>query len=704
MAIRSIADSMEEGINRLDTMKNYENVMSNLGIDSEEAKKSIDRLSEALRGLPTTLDSAALSVQRLTSANGNIKASTEMFLAMNNAILAGGANAGLQASAIEQLSQAYAKGKPDMMEWRTMMMAMPAQLTQVAKVMGYINAEELGVALREGSVSMNDFMITLTKMNKESINGFKSLKEQAENATGGISTSLQNVKTALARAWANVLDAIGRENIVAFFQTIINAIDALAQHIVAFIKLIGQAVNFINNLFGKKSSKKINEVSKNSQTAASSMTSLGAGSTDAGKGMNKAAKSANKLNKELKQLAGFDEMEVLKKMEQATSGGSGTIGSSAGGVNFGDLSGIDLGDLDGEVQKTKKDIDLLAEALLGLIAGLTALKLHVAPLKSLGIGLLVFGLARAIKGLIDYLNDPSWKNFGKTIEGIGVAILGLGILIGNLPLALAGALILMIGLLATHWNEIRAKFAEFIIKLKLDGEIIRKYFGDTIANIFNYFVNTLSAAFKIMDDKMILFRKTFDDLIAFVKALADGDWRKAWQKIKDVFDDIWKQIKAAIVALPGGLALAGAISGRDFGNAFGGAIKEAVKSQINGMIALVEKGINYISKGTNNSIKLLNKIPGVELNQIKTVKLPRLAKGGIINLPSQGIPVGNAIVGERGAEGVIPLTDSQQMALLGEAIGKYITVNLTNINQMNGRIISKELKHIENENDFLFNK
>ena len=81
-----------------------------------------------------------------------------------------------------------------------------------------------------------------------------------------------------------------------------------------------------------------------------------------------------------------------------------------------------------------------------------------------------------------------------------------------------------------------------------------------------------------------------------------------------------------------------------------------------------------------------------------------IEKGGIVNLPSRGIPVGSAIAGERGAEGVIPLTDSQQMALLGEAIGRYITVNLTNVNQMNGRILSREIKRVENEDNFLFNR
>lgn len=84
--------------------------------------------------------------------------------------------------------------------------------------------------------------------------------------------------------------------------------------------------------------------------------------------------------------------------------------------------------------------------------------------------------------------------------------------------------------------------------------------------------------------------------------------------------------------------------------------------------------------------------------------LPKLASGGIINQPGSGVPLGSAIGGEHGAEGVIPLTDSQQMEILGEAIGKYITVNNTIINKMNGRVISRELQVVKNESNFAFNR
>ena len=43
------------------------------------------------------------------------------------------------------------------------------------------------------------------------------------------------------------------------------------------------------------------------------------------------------------------------------------------------------------------------------------------------------------------------------------------------------------------------------------------------------------------------------------------------------------------------------------------------------------------------------------------------------------------------------------MALLGEAIGKYITVNATIVNSMNGRVLNRELQKIQNQSSFATN-
>ena len=244
-----ITGQLDSAISRMDTLNNFPKVMSNLGIDESQASAAIDTLSEKLQGLPTTLDSAASAVQRFTSANNNVGASTEMYLALNNAILAGGADMGSQQTALEQLSQAYAKGKPDMMEWRALQQAMPAQLQQIAKAMN-MTTTQLGERLRAGKISMNDFMKTVVKLNKEGVNGFKSFEEQAKNSTGGIRTSLANMRSAITRGVGSIMTSVDKALEKAGFGTLSSNISKFGKAIEKILKtvgnIIGQIISFLS--------------------------------------------------------------------------------------------------------------------------------------------------------------------------------------------------------------------------------------------------------------------------------------------------------------------------------------------------------------------------------------------------------------------------------------------------------------------------
>lgn len=195
----TVTASFNSAVSRADTLNNFSNVMSNLNISQEASQASIDKMSEKLSGLPTSLDAAASAVQRFTTANSDVEKSTDMFLALNNALIAGGAGADVQATALEQISQAYAKGKPDMVEWRSVLTAMPAQAKQLAEALGYVSTEDLGEALRKGTLSMDDFMAKVTELNTEGVNGFKSFEEQARAATDTIQTKMENVRTSLTK-------------------------------------------------------------------------------------------------------------------------------------------------------------------------------------------------------------------------------------------------------------------------------------------------------------------------------------------------------------------------------------------------------------------------------------------------------------------------------------------------------------------------
>jgi phage-related protein len=118
---------------------------------------------------------------------------------------------------------------------------------------------------------------------------------------------------------------------------------------------------------------------------------------------------------------------------------------------------------------------------------------------------------------------------------------------------------------------------------------------------------------------------------------------------------------------------------------------------------LVQGGVNLAIRGINGIIGAANIIPGVNISRLPSISLPRLKVGGIINMPNRGTMVGGAIAGESGAEGVVPLTDSQAMAELGREIGKNVLINLTNVTTMNGRVINRQLRQVKSNQEFAYN-
>lgn len=207
--IDMISNSVDGAIKRVDTLKNFPRVMSNVGISTDKAQAAIKRASDGLKGLPTSLDDAAMSIQRLTMKTKDVGRATDIFIALNNAIIAGGASSTIQSAAMEQLSQAFARGKPDLMEWRTAMTAMPAQMDQLAKSMGQVDANALYEEIKNGNITMDQLSDALIRLNTEGTGGLPTFAQQAKNATGGIATGMENAKTAVTRGVANIIEALG---------------------------------------------------------------------------------------------------------------------------------------------------------------------------------------------------------------------------------------------------------------------------------------------------------------------------------------------------------------------------------------------------------------------------------------------------------------------------------------------------------------
>lgn len=250
-AMSAISNSLGAAVSRVDTLARFPTVMQNLGYSADEARQQVDRMAKSVVGLPTSLDQITGLATRLAPVSGGLTRATDVALAFNNAVLAGGGPIYRQSDAIEQFSQMLSKGVPDMMAWRTLQEAMPATLSQTAKALGITsgNTLELYDKLQNGTITFQQFTDAIVGLNKEGLPGFKSFADQAKDSTSGIATGMQNAQTAITRGVAKIIDAVGQENLSKAIGDIgkafENALGIIAKAIPPALSAISSVVGFI---------------------------------------------------------------------------------------------------------------------------------------------------------------------------------------------------------------------------------------------------------------------------------------------------------------------------------------------------------------------------------------------------------------------------------------------------------------------------
>ena len=354
----------------------------------------------------------------------------------------------------------------------------------------------------------------------------------------------------------------------------------------------------------------------------------------------------SKAVKEIKkQLAGFDEINMLTDQSdtgtQAGAGGVGTV-----------MPDFDLSAMQGEPPAWLKWIidnrDLILSVLAGIAAGLVALKLGASGLLALGIGVAVAGVVALVQDIIKFIKDPSWEKFVNIVRDLGIVLTGVGIAMVAVNSANpVGWILILIGVIATvattvikNWDKIKGVLGK-----------VGKWVNDNVIKpIKSFFSNLWSKLKSGASNTWKGIKNTFSKVGSFFKGV--------YNTIKNILGKKWK---INIYAAEGGG------KGSSGGGGGGGGFR-------------AHGGIYYPSK------------------------LPKLASGGIINVPGRGVPYNGAIIGERGAEAVVPLTDNQQMELLGATIGKYININATIPISVGNRQVAREIRKIQAEENFAFNQ
>ena len=413
-----------------------------------------------------------------------------------------------------------------------------------------------------------------------------------------------------------------------------------------------------------------------------------------------ASSTANSAKEIKKQLAGFDEMTVLGNSQEGTLGNTGGTGITTPSVDVSQIQG-DVPDwlkwLADNGDKIKEILLIIGSALAGLKLASIAKDLgliggNLSFIKGLGIGAIIYGIIKLIELFPDYFstldsslenNGTSWEQFGGIVNAIGIIITGVGIIIGGIPAIITGAIVAIVGVIMKYWEQIKSALQSAVDWLTNLQQNATDWLFDNL--------DWIGEKFGLVGQLIVgVFVEVFNWGVDIVKGAIDA--------IMNIFDGLFKGIKGIF----DGILLI-------FKGDFGGGLLSIGKGIVNALIGILNGAISALNAILYPIRALISAIGNVfganwTVDLISIPHIPYLKTGGIVNLPNQGVNIGGAMAGEAGAEGVIPLTDSQAMETLGQAIGKYITINANITNSMNGRVISRQLKKIQGTSDFAYNR
>lgn len=251
--IRAINGALDGAITRVDRMNAFPRVMSLMGFSAEDAEKAVNTLSDGIQGLPTALDEILASTQNIAILTGDMEGATDTALALNNAFLMSGSSSADASRGLTQYVQMLSRGEVDMQSWRTLQETMGPALMQTAEAFGFAGAaaqNDLYDALRDGDITFaefNDKLIELSTMT----GGFADM---AKEASGGIRTSMANIRTAIVRNVANAIQAVDDAMVAGGFGSISenldrvkNLVDGAFKKIVEFIPPVMNAIADLYN-------------------------------------------------------------------------------------------------------------------------------------------------------------------------------------------------------------------------------------------------------------------------------------------------------------------------------------------------------------------------------------------------------------------------------------------------------------------------
>lgn len=211
MATESFVGDMGKIVSRYDIMSTFTKYMNLAGVESDEAADALQRVNDAILGLPIGLDEAAQRLRRYQMFLGDINKATNLTIGLQNAVNAGGANAQMKNYAFFQIDRLLSVGRLNTSrQWNSLIQGLGVSMRYVAEEMGlgYENVNQFAQGLADGSISSNDFLDALMRLGEGTSEAAKRLNAALEIYKGTIESWLSNLSYAAVRGGENVLKAL----------------------------------------------------------------------------------------------------------------------------------------------------------------------------------------------------------------------------------------------------------------------------------------------------------------------------------------------------------------------------------------------------------------------------------------------------------------------------------------------------------------
>lgn len=558
-AMNAVSAHIGDAVSRVDTMRNFPKVMSQMGFSAQSSEKAVKKLSDGIEGLPTALDEITASTQRIATLTGDLDKATDTAIALNDAFLSSGASSADASRGLQQYVQMLSKGKVDAQAWYTLQETMGPALQEVAEAFGYAGESAQSKfydALQSGEITFSEFNDKLIELD-QGTNGFA---DRAKVASAGIRTSFTNIGTAVTKGLAECILAIDEMLEDNGLPSIVKMSEIAKEKIGKAFAGMAKAIKKINlkgiiagltpafetlKMAAVGVGKAIKPIAKWANNNAEGLASLiplaiaGAG----------AFKAYQKISKWFAPLAG-----ATKTMDtfggSTKKAGKATLTLKKGLASLAKMAGVAL--VIASLALLAKSLEGIASCggsavapLLGFAAAVSVMAVVLAEIgKKLqaGIGgILAFGGAVAVMALamapIANAGEAASRNmatFGIVVAGL-VAVFGLfgGALQGVMvPMLVLGATILLIGIALNQAAPFITAFSSLV-----------KQLGDTISQVAGVMAAAISQIVTVIGGTLCNVMRTAGDVVSQV---ADS-FSKGFQKICD-------GVSVVVDAISGGLA------------------------------------------------------------------------------------------------------------------------------------------------------